>query len=244
MLETLGPLRARYPSRFETRFICLRADRSVRYIGRTPTARRHRGADLVTTGRQRAHLRSLDSSAKEPSDAELLERIRDGDERALDLLMDRYWGELHAYLDRLLLHPDLAEDLVQETFVRLWARRETWQPEGSLRGLLYQIGRRLAFDERKRHRRLVARLLPWRNDSSSPTPEDVLDRTELELAVTRAIAALPERRRLAFLMARWEGLSHREIAAALGISVQTVANQLSFALAQLRSVLRPFLGSR
>ncbi len=198
----------------------------------------------MSIGRHRAYLRPLDDSTEEPTDAELLLRIREGSEAALDLLMDRYWSELHAYLDRILLHSDLAEDLVQETFVRVWARRESWQAEGSLRGLLYQIGRRLAFDERKRRRRSAARLLPWHASSSSPTPADMLDRSELEIAVQRAIAALPERRRLAFLMARWEGLSHREIAAALGISVQTVANQLTSALAELRSALRPFLGTR
>ncbi|MEO8448902.1 MAG: sigma-70 family RNA polymerase sigma factor [Gemmatimonadota bacterium] len=195
----------------------------------------------MTAGIRRASLRSIDRPGAGQSDTELLGRIRAGDEHALDRLMERYWSELHAYLNHIVQSPDLAEDLVQETFVRVWERREAWRIEGSLRGLLCQIGRRLAFDDRRRRRRRAAWVNGFHPQPAVPTPADVLDRTELDQAVERAISALPERRRLAFLMARWEGLSHREIAEALGISPQTVANQLTTALADLRAVLRPFI---
>jgi len=181
------------------------------------------------------------AQVNEDQDRQLLQRIRGGDEVALDILMDRYWSSLHAYLSRILLRPDLAEDLVQEVFVRLWTRRETWELEGSVRGLLFQIGRRLALDEQKQSRRRLIRLERRRPAAGVPTPAEELERTDLERALDRAVAALPERRRVTFLMARWEGLSHREIANLLGVSVQTVANQLTTALAELRVVLRPFL---
>ena len=191
--------------------------------------------------RPRALVGSIQSSGQEPSDNTLLLRIRGGDEAALQQLMARHWSRLHAYLDRLLLNADLAEDLVQETFVRVWTHRENWQADGSVQGLLFQIGRRLALDERKRlSRRLSAMTRIGADPGLSPPPSDFLEHQELEAAVNRAVAALPERRRLAFLMARWEGLSHREIANALGISVQTVANQLTTALATLRTALRPY----
>lgn len=192
--------------------------------------------------RPRAVAGSIEGSDQEPRDAALLLRIRGGDEAALQQLMARHWSRLHAYLDRLLVNADQAEDLVQETFVRIWTHRENWQVDGSVRGLLFQIGRRLALDERKRlTRRLATMVRIGREPASAAPPSDVLEHQELEAAVTRAVAALPERRRIAFLMARWEGLSHREIADALGISVQTVANQLTTALATLRAALRPYV---
>ena len=199
--------------------------------------------DNVPVKPSRSHVQLRPSGALATADAQLLDRIRQGDEVALDALMARYWSELHAYLDHILQNPDVAEDLVQETFVRLWARREQWELAGSLRGLVFQIGRRLALDERKSIRRRLTRLTAHRSDPAVPTPVDLLERGELEQAFSRALGRLPERRRLTFLMARWEGLSHREIAAALGISIQTVANQVTTALADLRTALRPFIDS-
>ena len=192
--------------------------------------------------RARSVVGSIEASSTEVSDNALLQRIRGGDEAALDQLMHRHWSALHGYLDRLLLNADLAEDLVQETFVRIWLHRESWQVEGSVRALIFQIGRRLALDERKRLSRRLARLAGMeRNAGVTAAPSEVLEHQELEEAVNRAVASLPARRRVAFLMARWEGLSHREIADALGISTQTVANQLTTALATLRTALRPFV---
>jgi len=199
----------------------------------------HRDADSGEAPEHRPRL--VDSDPAGTADLELLQWIRQGDERGLDLLIERYWTELHSFLDHILDDPDLADDLAQETFVRLWARRESWALEGSLRGLLYQIGRRLALDASKRRRRRMAWLGRVRAQPVVATPEDHLDGSELDVAVRQAVAGLPERRRIAFLMARWEGRSHREIATAMGISVQTVSNQLTSALAELRVRLRPFL---
>lgn len=207
---------------------------------RPPSGRRGVAAVRTPAAREQRP-RPVEPDAASPSDQELLRRIRDGDEAGLDLLMERYWGELHAFLDHVLDDPDLADDLTQETFVRLWARRESWRLDGSLRGLLYQIGRRLAFDHGKRRRRWSAWLGRLRAQPAAVTPAEQLDGSELDAALRQAIAALPERRRTAFLMARWEGRSHREIATAMGISVQTVANQLTTALAELRTRLRPFM---
>ncbi|MGE0554459.1 MAG: RNA polymerase sigma factor [Gemmatimonadales bacterium] len=201
-----------------------------------------RGADSGEAPERRPRL--VDSDPAGATDHELLQRIRQADERGLDLLIERYWSALHSFLDHILDDPDLADDLAQETFVRLWARRESWGLEGSLRGLLYQIGRRLAFDAGKRRRRRMAWLDRLRLQPGVATPEDHLDGSELDAAVRQAVADLPERRRIAFLMARWEGRSHREIATAMGISVQTVSNQLTSALAELRTRLGPFLDGR
>jgi RNA polymerase sigma-70 factor (ECF subfamily) len=167
-----------------------------------------------------------------------------GDVAALKRLMDAYWKPLFAYATRVLQQPDSAEDIVQETFVRLWERRCEWRPEGSLRGYLYRIARNLAFNERRR----VQIRAKWTGAAFQDyggydelTPADQIEGREVEDAVERAIACLPERRRQVFCLARFHGLTYEEIATVTDLSPQTVANHISRALADLRRELARFL---
>lgn len=182
-------------------------------------------------------------TGRESRDRELMERIHAGDELAIDSLLDRYWTPLVAYAARVLWSWDAAEDVAQETFVRIWKRREEWELEGSVRTLLFRITRNLALDEKKRRDRRAA----WVNNENHDahhvaTPLELLERTELEGAYDRAVSALPERRREIFLHARLDGLSNREIADVMGIAPQTVANQLCAAIAALRVALEDHPG--
>jgi len=179
----------------------------------------------------------VDSHERDAIDLGLLEAIRRVDSPALDRLIERYWEALVTYTARLLGDWDAAQDASQETFVRLWERREQWSGEGSVRALLYQIARNLALDERKRddtHARLQ-RLAD--QPRSMPSPADEFTDTEVLAAFREAVDELPERRREVFLLARFDELTHRQIATVMGISAQTVANQLSAALAELRQRL-------
>jgi RNA polymerase sigma-70 factor (ECF subfamily) len=177
----------------------------------------------------------------DPLDAELLGSLRDGDGSALDRLIARYWRPLSAYAGRLLGERDSAEDAVQEVFVRLWERRERWTITGSLRTLLYQMTRNIAVDEHRRTN-TRARLVPaLPAGSPTRTPAEQLDDEEVRAAFQDAVADLPERRREVFLLARFDQLSHREIAAVMGIALPTVANHLGLALAELRHRMQPFL---
>lgn len=176
------------------------------------------------------------------SDYELLEELSHGDVGALDALIQRYWSPLIAYVVRLGATPDEAEDMAQQTFERLWERRSSWRLAGSVRGLLYRIAHNLAVSE---HRSVQSRS---RADSLGAeaagrpvTPLDVLENAELHDALDSAIRALPPRRREVFILRCVHELSYREVAEIMGISQQTVANQLSRALATLRSTLQPLL---
>lgn len=88
----------------------------------------------------------------EASDHELLAKLQHGDVDALDALIQRYWSPLVAYVTRLGSTSDAAEDIVQQTFARLWERRTTWRTTGSVRGLLYRIARNLAVSEHRAER--------------------------------------------------------------------------------------------
>lgn len=180
---------------------------------------------------------------REARDRQLMERVHAGDGAALDALLNLYWSPLVAYGARVLRSWDAAEDAAQETFVRLWQRRAEWGRDGSVRALLFRIMRNLTLDEKKRlerrERREAWSLRKFRPGQRVATPDELLERSELEHEFDRAVQSLPERRREVFLHARVNGLSNREIAEVMGISPQTVANQLSAAVATLRHLLDP-----
>ena len=177
----------------------------------------------------------------EARDLRLLREVQRGDGAALDALIQRYWTALVSYASRLLGDWDAGQDAVQEAFVRLWEHRERWSREGLVRALLYQVTRNVALDERRRTR-TRARLLPSAIKAAEPpTPADELDGAEVRAAFQAAVGDLPGRRREVFLLARFDGLSHREIADVMGIALPTVANHLGLALAELRHRMKPFV---
>jgi RNA polymerase sigma-70 factor (ECF subfamily) len=186
---------------------------------------------------------SPECHSHEPTDAELVARLRRDDTTALDLVLWRHWPPLVAYLVRLLGTTDGAEDIAQQSFCRLWDRRATWREDGSLRGLIYRIARNLAVSDR-RHHDVEAQSAIELADAvrNNPTPLQLLEDKQLRLELERAIAELPVRRREVFVLRCIHDLSYKEIAEVMGTSTQTVANQLSHALATLRVSLDHLLG--
>lgn len=174
-------------------------------------------------------------------DSELLERVQDGDPAALQSLLETHWTPLVRYARRLLSEPDDAQDVVQEAFVRLWARRRRWKVEGSVRSLLFTITRNAALDELRRRTRRGRAARAFRGPAPPALPSESVAASELETAATAAVAALPPRRQEVFRLAREAGLSYSEIAEVMDVSPQTVANQMSLALADLRQALQPHL---
>lgn len=176
------------------------------------------------------------SAAPMASDLELMQRISTGDPSALEQLLRRYWHPLVRYGASLLRSVDAAEDIVQETFVRVWERRSDWRPGGSVPAFLYQITRNLALNERRRRRVRVRWLERVRGEdrAPSPPPTELLEVEERRELVQQAIQALPERRREVFILAWFHRLSYHQIAEILGVSRNTVSNHMTAANADLR----------
>lgn len=174
----------------------------------------------------------------DPDDAGLLARLRRDDTGALDELLARYWYPLVAYLLRFVPTRDAAEDIAQRAFYRLWEHRRQWRPAGSPRGLLYRVAHNLAISERRSSEAHARASTAFGGQPrANPTPCDLLERAQLRDALEGAIQALPERRRQVFVLRCIHELSYKEIADIMGTSQQTVANQLSHALATLRQSL-------
>jgi len=175
------------------------------------------------------------------SDLDLLARIRKGDARALGVILERYWIHVVRHAAAILGNTSIAEDIAQETFVRIWERRETWRLQGSVRGLLFMISRNLSLDERRRQSTRARAARSLAGVTPLPTPEEHFAGAELDRAYSQALGKLPERRREVYLMVRHHGLTHAEVAQALQLSQQTVANHVRLALVDLRKALAVYL---
>ena len=173
------------------------------------------------------------------SEEALTAALATGDARVLNEMLRRHWPRIVRFASHITGCDDLAEDIAQEAFVQLW-RWRTRLSGGSVVAFLHRVARNLALNEvrnREAHRR--AHTIGADHEPIVPPPDEVLELRGVEHAIDRAIAALPPRQRAVFVMARYEGLRHEEIAKILGTSPQTVANQMTSALMRLRDALRP-----
>lgn len=166
--------------------------------------------------------------------------VQAGDERAFRALFDALYHPMLRFAGSLVRDPGVAEDLVQEAFVRLWDRRERLDVTQSLRAYLFRSVRNLAFNHRRddqTHQRLLSDAAIETTAAAPgrlPAPDEVAAGSELALQLDRWLAALPPRQREALIFSRVEGMSHLEVAEAMGCSPRTVNNHLVAALATLK----------
>lgn len=178
----------------------------------------------------------------DPADDQLMWAIREGDEGALDTLMERHWTPLLKYALRRVGRRDRAEDIAQQVFVRVWANRREWSGKGSPKAYLYRTARNLVVDH-VRHDEVRRRTAPRvrRTTRRTPTPLDEMVHTELRDAFELALSNLPSRRREAFLLVRFQGLSLKEAAGVMEVTPRTVANHVYLAATDLTDALAPHL---
>jgi len=199
--------------------------------------------------REMARLRAVPSDPERSSevtkgDRVLMERIHAGDQEALGELLRQYWNPLVSYALRFLGSRDDAEDVVQEALMGIWNARGNWTPTSRLQGFLYRAVRNLALNEQKSRKARRGRedlYHAFRTRKPPRTPQEVTQEKQLERVVAGAVDSLPPRRREVFVLSRYHGLTYGEIADAMDISSQTVANQMSAALDEVRERLEPEL---
>ena len=184
----------------------------------------------------------------EPADdLSLLERIAARDGAALAELYDRHHRLVFAVIRRIVQSPSDAEEVLQETFVRVWSRAETYDARlGSPAAWVVRIARNRAIDgmRARQARADVNAPVPAPDDAASTrelpspdTPESVLHSTYAARAVRGAVAALPAAQRALIEAAFFEGYTHQEIAARFGVPLGTVKTRIRNGLVSLRGRL-------
>jgi len=176
-------------------------------------------------------------------DGGLVERLRAGEARAFEELVRRYQHRVFGVALRMLGNAAEAEEVAQEAFLRVHRAIGEFRGESKLSTWLYAITSRLCLTrlgagDRRLGREGEETLLRLANGHANPVA--AAERSELEAALHRAIAELPEDRRIVVVLRDLEGLAYEEIAAALALPVGTVRSRLHRARLDLKEKLERF----
>ena len=168
------------------------------------------------------------------SDEALMELVKTRDQAAYAQLVDRYMGPIHAYIYRMCRNHSDADELTQETFLRLWSRATTWKPgQVQLTTWLHRVAHNACVDAfRRRRPEINADIDPDTIATNDDAPND-----DRRLAVLNAIANLPERQRTALVLCQLHGWSNKDAAEVLSVSVDALESLLARARRTLKRQL-------
>ena len=180
-------------------------------------------------------------STSAPTDASLVARIAVGDERALQMIYERYSPLVYGLSRRVTASTAHAEEITQEVFVYLWQNPDRFDAErGSLRAFLGAVAHRRSVDEVRRSTRRTAREDRVGSDASNLDVieiSDTVERSQTAERVRAAVSSLPEQQREAVLLAYFGGCTFRQVAEQLGIPEGTAKSRLRLGLSKLAVLL-------
>jgi len=175
-------------------------------------------------------------------DSEWVEAIRFGDANSFEKLFNHYCQRLINFARNYVIDKQIAENVVQDVFVKVWNNRENLDRTKMIKSYLFTAVKN---DSLKHLRHLsienkeTEANQPYTNNDERPDKK--LDEKETALKLEQAINELPEKCREIFTMNRFDNLKYSEIADILNISIKTVETQMGRALKKLRERLKPFL---
>lgn len=198
-------------------------------------------------------LSSAANYARDP-DVRLMLEVRDGSAAAFEELMLRYQNRVVTLLEHLVSRRDLAEDLAQEVFLRVYRARQSYVPGAKFTTWLFTIVNHVASNARRSQARRKEVHVAGSESGTQPftiaelaqaasgqMPARQLDKAEMRDMIRLAIESLNERQRMAVLLNKFENLSYEEIAATMDLTPKAIKSLLSRARENLRQVLEPYL---
>ena len=175
-------------------------------------------------------------------DEDLARRIRRGERGAFDALLDRHGAPLLGYLGGMVRDRGIAEDLLQETLLRVHRHIDRYQERGSFRAWLYRIATNLALSELRRRRYAAGVPLEGRAlevaDAGARDPQQRLEDEERVATVRTALEALPADQRSVLLLRSGQGMGIREIAQVLCVPEGTVKSRIHHGVRRLRELVQ------
>jgi RNA polymerase sigma-70 factor (ECF subfamily) len=189
-----------------------------------------------------------------PEDIQDMLAFQRGDEQGFHRLFERYSGPLVHYLFRFTGDRAVAEELMQEAFLRVCRGARTYEPRTAFRTWLYHIAENVGKNEIRR-REYSVRKEPLtaltskkqnhgrevKNNPGSESPEGMAEARQTEEIVQRALGRIPEKQRAALLLSRHHGLTYQEIAGVMGLRVGAVKSLIHRATETLHKHLAPYL---
>lgn len=157
-----------------------------------------------------------------------------GDEHAFNNLYTDYCERVYFFIVKKTSSSYLAEEVTQQTFIRIWEKRHQLSNQHTLEEQLFRIARTILIDELRKE--AVKRKYIARQETGMPvTLPNEMDAKELQQRIDQVINILPAQRKKIFMMSRYEQRTYKEIADILSLSVKTVEAQMSKALQQLKN---------
>ena len=218
------------------------------------TAAMDRGILMATVGSQPSGGFSATIGGLEAfSDAEVMLRVKAGDQAAFNYLVQKYRRPLVGFMYRMARNAAAAEDLAQEVFMRVYRSRQTYEPSAKFATWLYRIATNLAVNYARdtRHERPEVTVSLDEPDEETGatvevpdgtlTAEQAMVRRERLLAIRRKVEALPERQRLAVVMHKYQQMDYKQIAEVLKLSESATKSLLFRAYETLREQLKEFI---
>lgn len=175
-------------------------------------------------------------STAQDADIELLTRLSQGDKQAFDQLYLKYSHPLYLNLLKLTKSEEVAEELLQDIFLKIWNKRDTLDIHTGFGGYLFKISQNLVYDffrKAKQDKALRHRITAAASENYTHIEETLLSRENRTL-LQRAISTLPPVRQQIFRLCKLEGKTYEEVASLLGISVSTVNDHIVKATRHIR----------
>ncbi|WP_252263823.1 RNA polymerase sigma factor [Paracidobacterium acidisoli] len=208
---------------------------------------------LLKGAREKAAARSGVADWSTMTDAEIMLRVRDGDDAGFNILIEKYRKPIIHFMFRMVHNQAVAEELAQEVFLRVYRSRQTYRAEARFTTWLYRIATNLGVNHARdtKHERAAQNVYLDQPDPETGTTPDVADsrptveyeivRDERMRAIRQHVMALPERQRTAVLMHKYQGLDYREIGEVLKLSESATKSLLFRAYQTLREKLKDFV---
>lgn len=173
------------------------------------------------------------------NEKELLCQVADGDEAAYKILFTKYWDQIYSTTFMFTKSAELSKDLSQEVFAKIWEKRKNLSVVEKLEGYLFVTARNIVFDSMRKKVFIAENeeyLQEYFSEHAS-LPYEEYEVKELNAVIQKGIHQLPIQQQTAFMLSRFSGLSHEEIAVNMGIAKQTVKSHISRAIISLRKML-------
>ncbi len=185
-------------------------------------------------------------------DVQLMLEFQKGDKVSFEKLMDKYYKRVMNLVYRFVDDKDIAEDLTQDVFIKVYNNAHLYKPKAKFQTWLYQITKNTCLNELRRRKHSAVSLdktfevkgNPLKQelaDTNSLNPSERIDQKEIALVVKEAIESLPENQRMAVTLRRYEQLSYDDIAQTMNCSLSSVKSLLSRAKLNLKEKLKGFI---
>lgn len=167
------------------------------------------------------------------SDYELMNLIKQSDNQAFKLLYNRYWKALYSFAFSFFNDESLAQDIVQEIWIKFWELRKNIENK-NIKSLLYKMVRNRVYNELRNNKKFVHQLNQIDDYFSVNNTKDIIDLEDTNRKLHDCINRLPQRNKEIFIMSRLKEISNSDISIKLGISKRTVENYISGSLKFIR----------